>query len=175
MTNKAKEYAEALFLLSMENGDIEDVSAALETVTAVLDEQPEYVEFLASPAIPKAERTAAIGTAFATLPENVVSFLQLLCERGRIREWRTCVEEYAALCRDAQRMTTATVTAAVELTAEEQQKLNEKLNAMSGKTVTVTWTTDPALLGGIIVEMDGRVLDGSLRRRLQEVKEVMEQ
>ena len=175
MTNKAKEYAEALFLLSVENGETEDVSAALETVTAVLNEQPEYVEFLASPAIPKAERTAALGTAFAALPESVVSFLQLLCERRRIREWQECVNEFAALYRDARRASAATVTSAVELTAEEQQKLNEKLNAMSHKTVTVTWMTDPSLLGGLIVEMDGKVLDGSLRRRLQEVKEVMEQ
>lgn len=175
MTNKAKEYAEALFLLSMENGEIENTAAALETVTTVLAEQPDYVEFLSSPAIPKAERTAALGTAFAALPESVVSFLQLLCERGRMREWRACADEFAALCRKARRMTTATVTSAVALTAQEREQLNEKLNAMSDKTVTVTWVTDTALLGGIIVEMDGKVLDGSLRRRLQEVKEVMEQ
>jgi len=131
MTNKAKEYAEALFLLSMENGEIENTAAALETVTTVLAEQPDYVEFLSSPAIPKAERTAALGTAFAALPESVVSFLQLLCERGRMREWRACADEFAALCRNARRMTTATVTSAVALTAKRSMPFSRRMPASS--------------------------------------------
>ena len=79
------------------------------------------------------------------------------------------------LRRATQRVTTATVTSAVPLTDSEKQALNQKLNAMSKKTVTVRWAVDNTLLGGVIVEMNGKVLDGSLRHRLQKVKEVMEQ
>ena len=173
MTNVSKEYAEALFLLSEENGECEAIATALETVSDVLKENPAYVEFLSSPAIPKNERVQAIGTAFASLPETAVSFLQLLCERGHIRTYDTVAEHFAALCREAQNRTTATVISAVELTDEEKARLNEKLNAAGNKTVTIEWTVDESLLGGVIVEMDGKVLDGSLRHRLQEVKEVI--
>ncbi len=175
MTNVSKEYAEALFLLSEENGDSDAVAAALETVSAVLKENPAYVEFLSSPAVPKQERIGAIGTAFSSFPETVVSFLQLLCERGHIRDYETAATHFAALRREAQNRTTATVTSAVPLTDAEKERLNEKLNATGHKTVTVRWAVDESLLGGVIVEMDGKVLDGSLRHRLQEVKEVMEQ
>ena len=175
MTNKSKEYAEALFLLSEENGETAAVAAAVETVTAALADNPAYVEFLSSPAIPKAERLEAAAAAFASLPETVLSFVLLLCERGRIREWDTCAAEFAALCRNAQQVCAARVTSAVPLTDTEKQQLNDKLNTMSHKTVTVQWVVDASLLGGVIVEMEDKVLDGSLRHRLQEVKEVMEQ
>ena len=175
MTDKSKEYAEALFLLSEENGESARVAEALDTVSAAFRENPAYMEFLSSPGIPKQERIDALGTAFASLPEIVVSFLQLLCERGRIREFDRCVAEFLALHRAAQSITTATVTSAVPLTDSEKQALNLKLNAMCQKTVAVHWAVDSALLGGVVVDMDGKVLDGSLRHRLQKVKEVMEQ
>ena len=173
MTNVSKEYAEALFLLSEETNESEAIAAALETVSLVLQENPAYVEFLSSPAIPKNERLQAIGTAFASLPETAVSFLQLLCERGHIRDYEEAAAHFAALRREAQNRTTATVTSAVELTDAEKERINEKLNAAGNKTVTIQWAVDESLLGGVIVEMDGKVLDGSLRHRLQEVKEVI--
>ena len=60
-----------------------------------------------------------------------------------------------------------------KVTDSEKQALNQKLNAMSKKTVTVRWAVDNTLLGGVIVEMNGKVLDGSIKRQLSEVKEVI--
>ena len=175
MTGIAKEYATALFMLAGETGAEENWLSALDTVSALLEENGAYVEFLASPGIPKAERTEALSAVFSGhIPEEVVSFLQILCERGHIRSFFECAEEYRALYQAAKAMIPARVISAVPLTDEEQKRLTQKLEAMSNKTVFAEWAVDPSLLGGVVVEMDGKVLDGSLRHRLQDMKDVMD-
>ena len=174
MTEIIKEYAEALFSLAMETGEEEAYGAALDTVRTVLAENPDYRELLSSPAIPKHERTQAVDAAFADkLPVNIVSLLALLCEKNRIADFDGCVEEYHRLVRVKNAVVTAKVTSAVPLTEEEQLRLRQSLEKKSGKSVQLSCQTDPSLLGGVVVEMDGVITDGSLRHRLREIKGVI--
>ena len=106
------------------------------------------------------------------LPET---FLQLLCEKGRILSFDLCVAEYRRLLQIKESVISAKVVSAIPLTEDEKQRLTKKLEKKSGKTVSLTCSVDPTLLGGLIVEMEGAVVDGSLRHRLLEVKEVMNQ
>lgn len=174
MPDMHNEYAAALFSLAMETGSESAYARALEDVQAVFHAEPDYVAFLASPAIAKAERTQALEQAFASvLPEHVLSFLQLLCERGHIGGLDGCVAEYRKLLDEHLRMSTAKVTSYLPLTEEEKQRLKEKLEKSSGHTVILECGTDEGLLGGMVVEMDGKIMDGSLRRRLQDIKDVI--
>lgn len=171
-----KDYAEALYALAAETEEQQVCLEGLTLVLSALEEQPEYMELLASPAIPMAERDAALEQAFAAcVPEQVLSFVGLLCAHGCVRSLPACVEEYRRLYEAALSRSTATVTSAVALTEAQQAALQAKLEKMSGRTVTLVCTVDETLLGGLTVQLDGKVLDGSLRHRLQEVKEVMEQ
>ncbi len=174
MTEIAKEYAEALFLLACEEGEEEEIMTALEEVNALFGENPELRELFSSPAIPQKERLEAIGAILGgNLPTHVLSFLQLLCEKGRIRAFESCVEEYRSLLRLRESVINAKVITAVPLTEQELQGLVRSLEKKSGKTVIPDCSVDPSLLGGVIVEIEGTVMDGSLRHRLHEVKEVM--
>ena len=65
------------------------------------------------------------------------------------------------------------MTSAVELTEGEKAKLIEKLSQKLGRTIHLECAVDPSLLGGLVVNVDGKVIDGSLRSKLQEIKEVM--
>ena len=65
------------------------------------------------------------------------------------------------------------MTSAVELTDDEKKKLKLKLEKMSGKSLILKCTVDKSVLGGVIVKMDGKIMDGSLKHRLEEVKEVI--
>ena len=69
--------------------------------------------------------------------------------------------------------TEETVTAEAPLTDEEKEKLKNKLEAMTKSTVSMEYFIDESLLGGLIAEIDGKVLDGSLRKRLHDIKEVI--
>jgi ATP synthase F1 delta subunit len=101
--------------------------------------------------------------------------MQLLCEKRRIALFEECVKEYRLLLNAAEARVTAKVTSAVALTDAELFALQQKLEKISGKTVLIEAIVDPDLLGGLTVEIDGTVMDGSLRHRLRRVKEVMNQ
>ncbi|MBQ8684123.1 MAG: ATP synthase F1 subunit delta [Clostridia bacterium] len=176
MTEQSKEYAEALFALAAETGEQEACLTGLTLVADLLADNPDYRELLANPAIPAAERYALLEQALAgAVPESVLSFLGLLCAHGRIRMLDDCLEDYRALYRASISLSTAYVTSAVALTDGQRDRLQNKLEALTGHTVVLECAVDETLLGGMTVHIDGKVLDGSLRHRLQEVKEVIEQ
>ncbi len=176
MADVAKEYGAALFLLASEQNAREEYKSSLDGLVATLKGMPEYLEMLASPAIPKKERLTAIEEAFGgRVPEHLLSFLQLLCERGRIHCFFEAAAEFSSLYDASARILTAKVTSAVALNDGERARLTETLSERYGGRVLSEYAVDPALLGGVIVEIDGQILDGSLRRRLQEAKEVMKQ
>lgn len=174
MADISKEYAEALFILACEDNSEQAYMTALDEVLEVFAQNDDFMLFLSSPNIPLGERVAAIDRVFdGAAPVHVISFIQLLCEKGHIGVFDECVDEFHRLLDLKNSVTYAKVTSAVSLTPSEADALKLKLEKMSGSTVTLDCVVDPALLGGVVVEMNGTVMDGSLRHRLREVKEVM--
>ena len=170
MTSLANEYAEALFLLAAETGRETAFRAELSRIAPYFTE--EYLAYLSSPAVPLTERTEAIRRAFGgAVSGEVLSFLCLLCEKGRMGIFHEALAEYEKLEDKSRRVTAARVTSALPLSEGEKARLVAKLEGISGKRVTASYETDPALLGGVVVEMDGTTYDGSLRFRLQDVKD----
>jgi F-type H+-transporting ATPase subunit delta len=98
----------------------------------------------------------------------------MMVYRGHARSLPQMAEDYRALARDRRGEAVARVTSAVALKPEEAEALRTKLEKRFGRKMTLDCQVDPSLLGGIRVETEGRVLDGTLRARLQEIKEVME-
>ncbi len=174
MNDIGKEYGAALFMLASEENARDEYADSLEKLKSIFEESPEYLSFLASPGISLGERLSAIETAFAdVLPTNVLSFVQLMCEKGRIDNFFEAAEEYKSLLEASKHISCAKVTSAVELEEGEKIKLIEKLTAMSGGEVNVEYVIDSSIMGGLIVELDDKVMDGSLRNRLREVKDVI--
>ncbi len=175
MTELAKEYGAALFLLGKEEGTLDAVTAGLAVMSEAFADNPTYLELLSSPNIPRQERLSLLEEAFAPHVETTaLSFVKLLCEKGHIRAFAECRDAFDALVTEDRRTVIAKVTSAVALTDEEKAALIERLEAMDGRTVTADYHTDASLLGGVVVELDDRVLDGSLRRQIHRLKEVIE-
>ncbi len=173
MMQMSKEYATALFMLASEENCRVEVSESLAVVVETLQDNPGYVELLSSPAVPVGERLSLIDDAFSSLHTHVVSFLKLLCEKMMMRSFLDAAEEYQNLLAASQNVSTALVTSAVSLTQEETEALLAKLTSMCGHEVEIETTIDESLLGGMIIEIDGKVIDASIRRRLGDVKDVI--
>lgn len=172
MTSASRDYAVSLFELAGETGDETTFRDALREILKIFAENPEYAHLLSTPNIPKRERRALIEAAFAdALPTHVLSFLCLLCDRGDMHILANCVEEYEALYNDFMRRIRVRVVSAVELTDDEKNALCARLSGKFDRTVEPTYEVDESILGGVIVYADGKVLDGSLRHKLNEVKE----
>lgn len=174
MIEIGKEYGAALFMLACEEDQKRAYAESLEKMKKSFLDNPQYLELLSSPSIPLNERLCVIDATFSdTIPEHVLSFLKLLCEKGRMAHFLEAAEEYQALLDMSEHVANATITSAVELTATEKEKLISRLEKKEKCKVHAEYVVDPALLGGLIIEVDGRIMDGSLRQRLYEVKEVM--
>ncbi len=174
MQTVSNEYATALFMLACENGKKDEYKNALELVNSAFLEMREYVMFLASKSIPLSERLDALEGAFSgKIPEEVLSYLMLLCEKGRIVSFSDSVNEYNKLFDASNHVTNVKVTSATTLSETEKEKLKAKLQVMCKSEVSIEYETDETLLGGITLEMDGKVLDGSIKSRMRDIKDVI--
>lgn len=175
MTRTYKEYGEALFALALETDNTDSFKSALDTVCEIFKNDPEYVQFLACYGIPVKERTTALETALgSSVPEYILSFLQLLCEHGAIKEYDECINMYNSLYAEHKKQTTATVISAIELSDAQKSSLVQKLEKMCKKSVTLDCRVDKSVLGGLVIELDGKIIDGSLKHNLLKVKEVID-
>lgn len=174
MRATSKEYSAALFSLARETHSEKEMLDELRFIESVFADTPGYAAFLASPAIPRSERIASVQQAFeGTLSEYVMSFLSLLCEHGNAELLGGCVAEYEKQYNRSAGLAGAEVVSAVAMNDDQKRRLREKLETVSGCQLNIRWKTDPALLGGVTVDIEGLRMDGSLRTKLKNIRKVM--
>jgi F-type H+-transporting ATPase subunit delta len=174
MTTTIREYAEALFELAVQGGVTKETSEGLETVVSALLQTREYRALLASPAITKEERLAALDATFrGKIPDILLAILRMMVSRGHVSALNGMARDYEELARGYRGESMAIVTSAVPLKEAETVALRAKLEKKLARQITLQCVVDPALIGGVRVEVDGRVIDGSIRNKLDEIKEVM--
>ena len=175
MKNKISlEYAEALFLLACEQGRGEEYLSDLRLVRDLIESEEELLLLLHSPNLSQAEKEGVIDTVFgASLQEDTVSFLKLLCQKGRAELLPLCIADFERLYNEINRVIVAEVTSAVPLTEAEKEKLIAGLAKKTGHRVELVCHVDAEILGGIIIRTEDAVLDGSLKRKIHSIKEVI--
>ncbi|MBQ9901756.1 MAG: ATP synthase F1 subunit delta [Clostridia bacterium] len=174
MRATSKEYAAALFSLARETRSEKETLEELRFIESVFEDAPDYAAFLAAPAIPKSERLGSLQQAFEnSLSEYVMSFLSLLCEQGGAPILGECAAEYERLYNQSAGLARAEVVSAVALSDDQKQRLRAKLEKLSGRKLNIRWKTDPSLLGGVTVDIEGLRIDGSLRTKLKNVRKVI--
>ena len=167
MTETARMYGGSLYDLAAEEGLDERILGELEGVTALLNGDAEYLHLLSIPSIPKKERCALLDEAFrGQVHLYVLNFMKLLCEKGALRELPGCARAYRLRYNEAHGILEATATTAVAMTEQQAKSLHEKLEKLTGKTIDLKTKVDPAVLGGIRLDIEGTELDGTVRNRL---------
>ena len=179
MTEKdfAKERRKVLREAKQKKGEEKNEEAYLfdlRTVKEIFDTFPEYIELLHSPAVSKEEKIELIDSAFSDrVNEHIVSFLKLMCENNRIEYLYSCFDVYEKLYNQVKRVIVANVTSAIELNENEKAKIKSKLEKKFGYKVELVCKIDEKIIGGIIIKTEDAILDGSLKRKMHDVKEVI--
>ena len=174
MTEAARLYGGSLYDLAMEEQMTEPLLSQLSEVRSLFRENPDYVSLLSEPSLPKEERRELIEKAFGGQAERyLVNFLKLLCDKGLLREFADCCEEFTRRYNADNHIAEAVVTSAVPLLEEQAEALQKKLSAISGKTVRLIRRTDPRLIAGIRVELEGKLLDGTAKSRLDGISRAL--
>lgn len=174
MSEVSTEYAKALFMLAGEKECIDEYKNSLEKAEEVFKANPSYIDFLYNFAIPLEERLNALEEAFSDyIARDVLSFLKLLCEKKHITEFHECAKCYYDLYNEIDKLLNVKVTSAVELTDSQKKALKEKLELKYKKSVVIDYNIDKAVIGGIVLETDGKIIDSSIKKHLKDIKDVI--
>lgn len=167
MTQTARLYGGSLYDLAVEERLADTIWEQMKEIRTIFRENPDYVKLLSEPSIPKEERIGLIENAFGEQAERyLVNFIKLLCERSLLGEYAGCCEEFTRRYHADHGIAEAVVTSAVALSEEQKTALKDKLEKISGKQVVLIQKVEPSVLAGLRVELEGKLLDGTVESRL---------
>ena len=170
-TTIARNYAEALLALARKANDLEGWGVAINGVVTATEGDVRLQNFLAAPQISAAQKNVVIGKAFSgSLPKMMVRFIQKLVLNRRQMLIPLIAIEYGNLVDESTGRVHAQVTVSREVSDAERNAIAAQLSRAFAKTVVPHVEVNPAILGGVVVRVGDRVLDGSVRKRLKTLR-----
>jgi F-type H+-transporting ATPase subunit delta len=167
-------YGQALYSLAYDEGAGEQILVQLKMLADAFAQTPDFITLLSTPSITKQERCQILDDSFrGRVHPYTLNFLKLLTERGYLRFLNECCDEYERLYNADNGILPVTAVTARQLPAELEDKLVKKLAEITGKQIQLTCRLDPKVLGGILVEYDGKQLDGTVARRLDDIRRIL--
>jgi F-type H+-transporting ATPase subunit delta len=177
VSGMAGRYANALFDLARETNAIDAVKADLERFDTLVAENPDLNRLVRSPVFSAAEQLQALAAVLerAGIGGLTAKFLKLITANRRLFAVRDMVRAYRKLVAEHKGEATAEVTVAERLKDEHLSALRAALKSVSGKDVDLAIKVDPTIIGGLVVKLGSRMVDTSLRSKLNAIKHAMKE
>lgn len=169
--NVARSYAETLFELAERHEGIEAYGEGIRTVARLLDENPDFRLFLKTPRVAAERKKEVVRKAFGgTFPKDLVNFLLVTIDKRRQRLLPDIARHFDALVDEHLNRVHVDVTLARPVDDAMEERMADRLTALLGKTAIPHVRVDPAIVGGIVVRTGHTIYDGSLRRRIEDMR-----
>lgn len=169
-SSTARRYAEAAFEVAMRDETLERWRSELDLAVGLAGDR-RALAILANPSISVENRATALRDLLSgRVSQPVLNLLQLMVRRGRIEDVSRVAAEFRRLDDQRQGIVHATVTSAAELTHDEIGELTARLERSIGGRIALEVEVDPSLLGGLVVRVGDRMIDGSVRGRLERLR-----
>ncbi len=173
----AGRYATALFELAQEANQLEQVETDLNSFQGMLDECDDLMRLVRSPVFSADEQLKAVEAVSdrASISGIAANFFKLVTQNRRLFAAPDMLAAFRALLAKHRGEVTADVTSALALSDEQLNSLRKTLKGSIGQDVQVNTHIDPTLLGGLIVKVGSRMIDSSLRTKLNNLKVAMKE
>ena len=170
-------YGHALFELAVEQNSIDSLLDEASAVQAVLTENPEYQKILEHPRIDCEEKITLVESCFrGKVSDDMTGFLCVLVRNGRQKEIISSLTDFADEVREYRRIGVCHVVSAMLLTDDQKDRLVKKLIETTRYTsFEMNYETDPSLIGGMTVRIGDRVIDASIRSKLNDLTKTLRQ
>lgn len=177
VSGMAGRYATALFELAEEAGSIDAVKADLDTLANLMTESADFARLVKSPVFTAEEQEKAVVAILQKLGISglAANFVKLVAKNRRLFALPAMIKSYAALVAAKRGEVTAEVTVAERLSDAHMAALKEALADKTGKDVGLDVTVDPSILGGLIVKIGSRMVDASLKTKLNSIRHAMKE
>ena len=166
----ASTYAEALYEGALDQQAVPAVSTDLDALVQAVGDTPELWNALTNPEIDGAKRKAAAAAVLVDVHPIVGNFVQVLIDRGRIEALEEIVAAYRHRVHLAEGRLSVTVTSAIPLDDGLRDALTTRLRNETGLEVEMIERVDPEIVGGLVIDAGGTVLDASVRRGLSDLR-----
>jgi ATP synthase F1 delta subunit len=175
MAEAARVYAEALFEVAREKGKLDAIRDELGQFADALDGDAHLRVFFFSPYFSTTEKVAGLVQAVSDADPELLNFLELLIEKGRVQEVFRIRRRLDELWKQENRRIDVTVTSAVELDRAVVEKVGEEIERQTGQKVELASRVDDEIIGGIVLQVGNMVLDASIRARLDKLRKSVAQ
>jgi F-type H+-transporting ATPase subunit delta len=171
----AGRYANALFELTQDQAVVDTVSSDLASLRRALETSPDLAHLVRSPMFSAQDKARALGVILEKMGAHAltIKFVMLLVQKRRLFAFRHIIAAYEHLVAKSRGETEAEVTTARPLSAVEMNELKSVLKSRLGKEPRLDAKVDPTLLGGIVVKVGSRMIDSSLRTKLEGLRAAM--
>ncbi len=164
-------YGRSLYDLAREEDAVDEIMAQMEGLKAIFAGQPDYLTLLSEPSVPRRQRIELVDEAIGgEVHPYLLNFVKILLENGMLRGFSSCLRAYRSCWMKDSGITEARVVSAAALDDGQAARLKARLEEISGQQVIMDMKVDPSVLGGIRVELDGRLLDGTVEGRLADLR-----
>jgi len=172
----AKTYSDALFDVGIEQNSLDKFLEELIFIENMFNEYPEFFELFITPRISIEARKDAIEKVFEDQISNeMLNFLKILLDKKRGIEIPYIKEEFEKAVHTHNNIIKATVITAVEMNEDQIEKVKGKLSGLTGNEILLKNKVDKDLIGGMVIYIGDKVIDGSLKKRLSDIKEELAQ
>ncbi len=168
-TGAARRYAEAAFAVARDENAVDRWASDLRAAAAVAA-QADLARVQVNVGLPFARRRAALESALGDVDPKVRNLVLLLLQRGRIEQIIRVSEHFQTLVDRHNGVLAGKATSAAPLSTEEAEALRQKMEERTGARVELIYDVDPSLLGGVVVRIGSRLYDGSVRGRLERLR-----
>ena len=177
VSGMAGRYATALFELALETNSIDAVTADLQKFNAMIAESADLTRLVKSPVFTADEQSRAVGALLekAGISGLAAKFVRLVAQNRRLFAISDITRGYKAMVAKHKGEVTAEVTVAEKLSDARLAEIKSSLKSVTGKDVQVDVKIDPAIIGGLIVKLGSRMVDSSLRTKLNAIKFAMKE
>jgi F-type H+-transporting ATPase subunit delta len=170
MEEIAQVYARSLFEVAKEHDKLDEIREELGQLSQALEESRDLSLFLFSPYFSTEEKKEGLHRVISDADESLVNFLELLLENHRMPALPRIRREYDDLWREENRLLPVEVTSAVELDDNTIKSIGDRVGEQTGRTVELSSSVDPDLVGGIVLRVGNSILDASIRNRLEQLR-----
>lgn len=164
-------YGKALFEAAIERNKADVILEELKEISAIFQKNPDFNEFFSTPVISGPEKKQVIQQVFSDrISEETLNFLMVLIDKRRMASFNRIVKEYQKLIDQENGISLGTVFSVEPLTDIQLSSFEEKTARLLQKNVKLVNKTDAFLLGGVKIFIEGKVIDASIRKQLQDLE-----
>jgi F-type H+-transporting ATPase subunit delta len=169
-----RRYALALYRVAEEKGKVDQFLDDLKMVVGLISQDENLKTLIEHPSISTSNKKSFLEKIFkGKIEEDVLSFIKLLLEKGRILEIGSMLKQMEAIYLEKHNTSIAEVKTVIPMLEEEKSELVNNLQKKFKRTIILKEELDPGILGGIFVKIENEVIDGTVKSKIEEMKKIM--